>query len=595
MPRIIEAFAQFLDDEGNPIVEGFLQFLQSGSTSTDKDTYEDVGETTPNTNPVALDAAGRCPSVFGQGSYRVVLYDNDMVMIDMFDPVNGVYGIGQLESWNSDTTYGLYALVADDSGHYYSSLIAGNQGNDPSTDTTNWEQIEFVKFWNANATYSQYDRVRVETGGTYVSNVDSNIGNAPAASPTEWEPTTFEVTETGEVGKVVRVNSSGEIVGQLPVTNFNSGTAASAATYWRGDGAWGTPSGSGNVTGPGSATDNAIARYDSTTGEVIQNSVVTIDDAGVLSGTTNLNNVDNTSDATKNAATATLTNKTIVNPLGLDANDVGLGNVDNLASDDASVGSTLVQRTAGADVVGRYFNMSEAAVTGSPSAVFVETGSDGNTRKQALAQFKTNLTLTKSDVGLGNVDNTSDATKNAATATLTNKTLTTPVINNPTGLDNNDVGLGNVENKSSATIRGEIEDGDGEFDTDYTRATGTDVDIDTNNTEDLVSINLGTVNANSILIVKGYFTISATIEGYSQGAFSFSGTATYEKTGGVDADVNPGNTGSVSFSSIRNPDAIVKVLTTGTMTITMRGSYIGVGATETATNISMTTAFLVKK
>jgi hypothetical protein len=35
----------------------------------------------------------------------------------------------------------------------------------------------------------------------------------------------------------------------------------------------------------------------------------------------------------------------------------------------------------------------------------------------------------KADVGLGNVDNTSDATKNAAVATLTNKTLTTPVIN----------------------------------------------------------------------------------------------------------------------------------------------------------------------
>lgn len=34
-----------------------------------------------------------------------------------------------------------------------------------------------------------------------------------------------------------------------------------------------------------------------------------------------------------------------------------------------------------------------------------------------------NITLTKSDVGLGNVDNTSDATKNSASATLTNKTI----------------------------------------------------------------------------------------------------------------------------------------------------------------------------
>lgn len=36
--------------------------------------------------------------------------------------------------------------------------------------------------------------------------------------------------------------------------------------------------------------------------------------------------------------------------------------------------------------------------------------------------------IVKADVGLSNVDNTSDATKNSASATLTNKTLTTPKI-----------------------------------------------------------------------------------------------------------------------------------------------------------------------
>lgn len=59
--------------------------------------------------------------------------------------------------------------------------------------------------------------------------------------------------------------------------------------------------------------------------------------------------------------------------------------------------------------------------------------------------------IVKGDVGLGNVDNTSDATKDAATATLTNKTLTSPVINSPTGLVKADVGLGNVDNTSDAT------------------------------------------------------------------------------------------------------------------------------------------------
>lgn len=39
--------------------------------------------------------------------------------------------------------------------------------------------------------------------------------------------------------------------------------------------------------------------------------------------------------------------------------------------------------------------------------------------------------IVKGDVGLGDVDNTSDATKDAATATLTNKTLTAPVLTSP--------------------------------------------------------------------------------------------------------------------------------------------------------------------
>ena len=46
--------------------------------------------------------------------------------------------------------------------------------------------------------------------------------------------------------------------------------------------------GSGDVVGPTSATDNAIARYDGTTGKLIQNSLTTIDDSGNLSTAGNL-------------------------------------------------------------------------------------------------------------------------------------------------------------------------------------------------------------------------------------------------------------------------------------------------------------------
>jgi hypothetical protein len=44
----------------------------------------------------------------------------------------------------------------------------------------------------------------------------------------------------------------------------------------------------GDVVGPASATDNAIARFDTTTGKLLQNSVVTVGDTGVVTGVTEL-------------------------------------------------------------------------------------------------------------------------------------------------------------------------------------------------------------------------------------------------------------------------------------------------------------------
>jgi hypothetical protein len=55
--------------------------------------------------------------------------------------------------------------------------------------------------------------------------------------------------------------------------------------FLRADGTWVAPSGgggSGDVVGPASATDNAIARFDTTTGKVIQNAPVLITDNGEI-------------------------------------------------------------------------------------------------------------------------------------------------------------------------------------------------------------------------------------------------------------------------------------------------------------------------
>ncbi|WP_205191955.1 glycosyl hydrolase family 28-related protein [Burkholderia sp. LMG 13014] len=65
--------AQWTDGDGNPLVGGNVYFYVPGTT-TPKTTWQDQGATTPNTNPVELDARGEA-IVWGTGTYRQMVYD----------------------------------------------------------------------------------------------------------------------------------------------------------------------------------------------------------------------------------------------------------------------------------------------------------------------------------------------------------------------------------------------------------------------------------------------------------------------------------------------------------------------------------------
>jgi hypothetical protein len=197
-------------------------------------------------------------------------------------------------------------------------------------------------------------------------------------------------------------------------------------------------------------TDNRLMKADGTTD--IQDSGITVSDLDDITGVNDLTmggDLIVTGDLTVNGTTTT------INTTNMDVTDKNI-TLNDTGNDASSEGAGLTVERTGTDgslvyedVLASKFKI--GALAAEKEVADVSSTQTFTNKTLTSPVINTPTGIVKGDVGLGNVDNTSDATKDAAVATLTNKTLTAPVVNSPTGIVKGDVGLGNVDNTSDVT------------------------------------------------------------------------------------------------------------------------------------------------
>jgi len=111
----------FLDNNGKPLTSGKVYFYVP-STTTPKTTWQNSNETTANTNPVILDAAGRA-IIYGDGTYRQIVKDRyDNVIWDQVTSSTGSGSsastatgdgdlVGTIKPWAGMTAPNQYAFT----------------------------------------------------------------------------------------------------------------------------------------------------------------------------------------------------------------------------------------------------------------------------------------------------------------------------------------------------------------------------------------------------------------------------------------------------------------------------------------------------
>jgi hypothetical protein len=185
-------------------------------------------------------------------------------------------------TWNASTNTPTLTSSVGTKGYYYVVSVAGTTNLNGVTD---WQIGDWAVYngtaWQKVDNTDSVTSVNTLTGAVVLTTTNINEG------------TNLYYTDARARGAVSAGTGISYVSGTGVITNaapdqtvvLTAGTGISTSgTYPNFTIANTSPSLGGDVVGPTGATDNAVARYDSTTGKLLQNSVVLIGDTGSVTG-----------------------------------------------------------------------------------------------------------------------------------------------------------------------------------------------------------------------------------------------------------------------------------------------------------------------
>jgi hypothetical protein len=212
-------------------------------------------------------------------------------------------------TWNANTNTPTLASGTGVKGYYYVVAVAGSTNLDGITD---WLVGDWAVYngtaWQKVDNTDQVSSVNGQTGAVVLTTTDIAEGtnlyytdlraraSNSAGTGISYDSATGVITNSAPDQTVALTDGTAiDVTGTYPNFTINNtapdqvvsltgaGTTSISGTYPNFT-ITSTDSKVGDVVGPASATDNAVARYDSTTGKLIQNSVVIVDDTGSVTG-----------------------------------------------------------------------------------------------------------------------------------------------------------------------------------------------------------------------------------------------------------------------------------------------------------------------